>query len=357
MICPHSPWPLFGDDLDQARSWLKHHLNGVVSIRAGHLAISLGIGAELMDDVQSGELHADVSAVCQWQFRLARLRKEANPYRYLIPDQIFELSINALANSKLQGNTLNVELNGGIGDHLEALSLIMPWVRSFDVALNLTMSKERHNQIESLLVGNKKVKCFKNTSTNTQPIHVMAIRAALMEEASPPCYDSWIQQPQESTKDNTNYLCCWRAEGAGDKYSAHSRSIDWSMVHKFYKNLLLINQKARILDITKWNHWESEGLRAIGVDIIDPRKGTLIDLINKCHISQVITIDTALAHLCAASGTKANLLLNIFPDERWNELHRAEHSYGRLIKIWHSTQFGCWSMVLSELTNSLAIND
>ena len=118
---------------------------------------------------------------------------------------------------------------------------------------------------------------------------------------------------QESTKDNTNYLCCWRAEGAGDKYSAHSRSIDWSMVHKFYKNLLLINQKARILDITKWNHWESEGLRAIGVDIIDPRKGTLIDLINKCHISQVITIDTALAHLCAASGTKANLLLNIFP--------------------------------------------
>ena len=87
--------------------------------------------------------------------------------------------------------------------------------------------------------------------------------------------------------------------------------------------------------------------------LIDPRQGSLIDLIKQCQISQVITIDTALAHLCAASGIEANLLLSLFPDERWQELHRPQHNYGQLLKLWRSPQFGSWSTVLSSLTTSL----
>ena len=41
---PHSPWPLFGDDLELARAWLRPQLRGVVSLRTGHLAINLGMG-------------------------------------------------------------------------------------------------------------------------------------------------------------------------------------------------------------------------------------------------------------------------------------------------------------------------
>ena len=56
-----------------------------------------------------------------------------------------------------------------------------------------------------------------------------------------------------------------------------------------------------------------------------------------------MTIDTALAHLCAASGTEADLLLCLFPDERWQELHQPRHNYGQFNKIRRSNQFGDWS--------------
>ena len=47
----------------------------------------------------------------------------------------------------------------------------------------------------------------------------------------------------------------------------------------------------------------------MGVEILDPRKGTLLDLVQRCQISQVVTIDTALVHLVAA-GRQASLLLS-----------------------------------------------
>ena len=75
----------------------------------------------------------------------------------------------------------------------------------------------------------------------------------------------------------------------------------------------------------------------MGVTVIDPRKGSLLDLIEKCQISRVMTIDTALAHLCAASGIEADLLLCLFPDERWQELHKPEHNYGQFLKLWRSS--------------------
>ena len=92
----------------------------------------------------------------------------------------------------------------------------------------------------------------------------------------------------------------------------------------------------------------------MGVEILDPRKGTLLDLVQRCQISQVVTIDTALVHICAAAGRQAALLLSAFPDERWEELHQPEHHYGQLIKLWRSSQFGSWSTVLSSLITSFA---
>ena len=95
----------------------------------------------------------------------------------------------------------------------------------------------------------------------------------------------------------------------------------------------------------------------MGVEVLDPRQGTLLGLAERCRVSQVVTIDTALVHLCAAAGQRANLLLSKFPDERWQELHRPEHHYGQLIKIWRSSQFGSWAAVLASLIASLAGED
>ena len=54
MTWPHSPWPLFCNDLNQARSWVKPQLQGAVSDRTGHLAISLGLGVELLMESDQG---------------------------------------------------------------------------------------------------------------------------------------------------------------------------------------------------------------------------------------------------------------------------------------------------------------
>ena len=350
----HSPWPLFSNDLDLARSWLRSELNSVPSLRAGHIAISLGMGDELLDHMHSGLLHADPNAVRQWRFRLARLRNETNPYRQLLPEGLFEQSLEALAISKLQGKTLEVELNGGIGDHLEALSLIIPWAKSSGIPINLAMSDDRQQQIEPLLPQGKLIKCISKNITNTNRVPIMALRAALMNEATPILYNEWAPKPQSKEKERFRYLCCWRAEGVGDKFSAHSRSIPWTLVYNFYQKLITRSDKACIIDITNWKGWESARLGAIGINMVDPRKGSLLKLIGQCQNSHVITIDTALVHLCAASGVEANLLLNIFPDERWQELNKPAHNYGQLVKLWRSPHFGSWEDITSSLVDSLS---
>ena len=50
----------------------------------------------------------------------------------------------------------------------------------------------------------------------------------------------------------------------------------------------------------------------MGVELSTLVRNTLLDLGPALPSSRVITIDTALAHLCAASGQQADLLLLLF---------------------------------------------
>ena len=136
--------------------------------------------------------------------------------------------------------------------------------------------------------------------------------------------------------------------------SAQSRSVPWALAREFYERIQHLQPKRFIVDITKWRNWEACQLRGMGVKVLDPRQGTLVELAQLCQISRVVTIDTALVHLCAAAGLQADLLLCAFPDERWQELHRPQHHYGQLINLWRSSQFGSWTAVLDSLIISLA---
>ena len=339
--------------MDQARIWLKPQLQGVVPLRTGHLAISLGLGAELIEGVRSDRLLADENSLRQWKFRLARLHRDANPYRHLLADELLENVLTEIENCKSRKISLGVELNGGIGDHLEALSLIIPWAQMHDINLNLVMSKKRQAQIGLLIPQSKKILCVSKEKTKIRSIPSLAIRAALMEETNPSHYSAWIPSSKANQRDEHRYLCCWRAEGFGDKFSAHSRSVPWNIVQNFYHSLMHKDRKTCITDITDWKAWERERLKYMGINMINPRHKSILELIKQCRISHVVTIDTALAHLCAASGVQANILLSLFADERWEELYRPENNYGQLLKLWRSTQFGSWSTVLSSLSTSL----
>ena len=58
----------------------------------------------------------------------------------------------------------------------------------------------------------------------------------------------------------------------------------------------------------------------MGVTHQDPVVLGINGLVKLCKGRRVVSIDTALIHLCAAMGNKADLLLPRFPDERWVEL-------------------------------------
>ena len=94
-----------------------------------------------------------------------------------------------------------------------------------------------------------------------------------------------------------------------------------------------------VIDISDWKSEEKKYLRQQGVQCLNPRKIGLKGLLRNCRNKQIITIDTALAHLCASTGIKATMLLNHIPDERWKELYQTKNCYGQYLDVLQQTQF------------------
>ena len=92
----------------------------------------------------------------------------------------------------------------------------------------------------------------------------------------------------------------------------------------------------------------NETVPSVGSTFQNPVALGLTGLINHAGC-RVVSIDTALIHLCAAMGQAADLLLPRFPDERWVELSHPEQSYGQHLSIHRSTQFGSWASVMASL--------
>ena len=135
-------------------------------------------------------------------------------------------------------------------------------------------------------------------------------------------FTAWI--PTETTNpDPHRMVCCWRAKGRGSSLSAHSRSVPFPLVHSFYQRLMERKPQTTIVDITAWQPWEMQRFQQLGVTLQNPVDLGLTGLVNLCRGRRVISIDTALIHLCAAMGHAADLLLPRFPDERWVELSQS----------------------------------
>ena len=176
----------------------------------------------------------------------------------------------------------------------------------------------------------------------------MLIRLGVLEHDPTSCFTAWIRA-ETPTSDPQQMVCCWRAEGQGNPLSAHSRSVPFSLVYKYYQRLIEREPQISIIDITAWKPWEKKRLQHMGVTHQDPVVLGINGLVKLCKGRRVVSIDTALIHLCAAMGNKADLLLPRFPDERWVELSLPQHSYGKYLSIYRSTQFGSWDSVIDSL--------
>ena len=154
---------------------------------------------------------------------------------------------------------------------------------------------------------------------------------------------------QDDNVDPHRMVCCWRAKGEASSLSAHSRSVPFPLVLNFYQRLLEKEPQTIIVDITAWQPWEMQSFQQLGVRVKDPVALGLTGLVTLCKGCRILSIDTALTHLCAAMGHAVDLLLPLFPDERWVELTHPQHSYGQLLRVHRSTQFGSWASVMASL--------
>ena len=343
MSWPHSPWPLFTADLELARAWLQPQLEGSsVQLQTGHTALSLGMVGAVQALLAQPD-HLPPGAAATWGFRLARLQGAANPYATLVPNELQEAADQAINASQASGHPLAVTLFGGLGDHLEALSLLLPWARRQGIPLQLHTSPERQQQLAPV-VGNGGDVCW----SDRPGLADKALRCSLMGRPDPPPYASWIGPADEPPTAPQGLLCCWRAVGAGDLLSAHSRSVPLGLVEAFVQRQCAQTPDLPIFDISQWQPWEADRLRALGVELLDPRQGGLGQLVRLCRSHRVVTIDTALAHLCAAMGHPATVLVPRFADERWQELDRPQHSYGQWLQRLQSAHFGCWASLMSS---------
>ena len=344
---------LFGADLDLARQALQLIWNGTGTIdpQLAHWGLNLGLAVQIEQILAAPQHGVSESLRRKLRFRLSRLAGGRQDLALILSPEALAW-INAVLEAPNR-QPLPLVLDGGIGDHLENLSLLLPWARQQGATLQLSCAEPiRVAQLQRLLTQHAGVTLQTQIPAGQVRLPAMALRVALQQQI-PLESAVWIHgAPSHQPK---RLVCCWRAAGRDDRLSIHLRSLPYGLVQGFYQHLLSQGWQAeQIVDITAWKDWERSSLQSLGIRQHNPAEGDVQDLATLVAGAQVISIDTALVHLCAAMGQAVQLLLPLFADERWAELLRPGHSYARWVQVWRQRRYGDWAEVLSRLARSEA---
>ena len=355
MTGAHSPWPLFCNDLVQARQWVSKQLARTpADQKLGHQALSLGLIETVYQLLNQGNMNLEDATQRQWKFRLARLNGASNPYAELIPPDMQTFTDLQMDHARRMGVPAVVSLLGGIGDHLEVISMLLEWSRMEAHPLILQVSHQRQQALAPLIESIPQLAL--QSSVHPRAVPGMAMRDWICRHYGSIRYRTWIKNKVSNQDATDGTLCCWKAKGEGDPLSAYMRSVPFPLVLNYYKTMQQLNPGSALIDISDWKSDEIRIFRKLGVNCLNPREIGLQGLIRNCRNKRIITIDTALAHLCAVMGASATLLLNHFPDERWRELDQPNHCYGQYLTILKQTQFCNWEDTFSSLlTGSSAL--
>lgn len=352
----HSPWPLFGTDLDQARQWLKSswYCRPVFPQRL-HWGLSLG----LTKDVEQW-LKANPSALSKGEqqklnFRLQRLTQAESPHRAFLSQEQLAKGGLILNRASEVGGALRIRLNGGIGDHLQDIALISSWVAQQRITVILEADGARVNQFLRLTAELPRVQLQQASCRPAEhPLTSLAFEGYVRHSFPSTVYAAWLSQYRRpNTERGPRMICCWRSRGNADKLSNYCRSVGIAEVSAFYSSIQQQWPELCILDLTGWQPWEAAALRQHGIQFHDPSQGDLLALMRIVEGAEVVTIDTALAHLCACMHQSAWLLLPLFPDERWLTLRQQQHCYEQTLKVQQQTQFGRWNHELEQLAKKI----
>ena len=89
------------------------------------------------------------------------------------------------------------------------------------------------------------------------------------------------------------------------------------------------------------------------LDVLYPELGDFADTAALCtQLDLAIVVDTSVAHLCGAVGTKTHLLLPFMPDPRWRASGN-ECDWYDSVTVYRQTTTGDWSAPLTTLAGEL----
>uniref|UniRef100_UPI004048AFFB hypothetical protein n=1 Tax=Cyanobium sp. TaxID=2164130 RepID=UPI004048AFFB len=322
--------------------------------RAAHWALSLGLSEVVA--ARLGEGAGDLSAeqVRGLVFRITRKSGDAKTHQQLFTAATLESLRQRWDQLNKATRPIAIALHGGIGDHLQDLSTLIPLLRGSRQVFRVHLAPERLAQLRRLLqntAGDVETCC--EGLLTSEGLHVLELMAVLGSKGRQP--QAWISAtPTRPVRHRL--LCCWTAQGQGDRFSSWSRSLPFAAVLGLYQTLVARGWEPQtIVDITAWKPWEAAALRQLGVQLVDPAAGDVLELAELVHCcDQVISIDSALVHLCAAMGRAVHLLLPKYHDERWVALLPQGSSYARCCQVWRQARFDCWQAPLQQLEAAIS---
>ncbi|MCB4431194.1 hypothetical protein ETE01_01200 [Synechococcus sp. HB1133] len=305
--------------------------------QAAHWAINLG-HEELADSLYTKldpKEDEEVKTMRAIEFRRSRKKRVKNCYQEIV--NLTEAEKREVINKAIRSG---IELNGGIGDHLEEASRITSFAKKNSLTLSIFSTKQRMNQLQDI------TKDFNWKTNNTGMMASKLFLAALGNNIGVP--EKFINNVQSERINRNSILTCFTAVGNGDILSQWARSIDFRNAEDFFGESIL--KKVNITDISYWKSWEAKKLKKLGIERYEPNNGTVKDLAEiAMRHSHVITIDSALAHLCAAMGKKCTVLIPKYHDERWYELLKGGSSYEQYCDIVKQELYGDWKIEVEEV--------
>ena len=229
----HSPWPLFCNDLNQAQKWIIDKLVQTPTDRQlGHQALSLGLTGIVKKIINQDNLNLQDETVRQWKFRLARLNGSLNPYAELIPPDVQIYTDLQINHAKREGIPAVVSQVGGIGDHLEAISMLLTWSENEKMPLILQVNPQLKEMLTPLIGSIPKL--VLDSKVYPQAIPSMAMRDWICRHEYRHTIGITGLQTTLEPKILRAFLCCWKAKKQSTLRP--SRSVP-SILVEFYKRV------------------------------------------------------------------------------------------------------------------------
>lgn len=359
-----TPWYLYGNDLELAREKLNItiHKSKTKNEKLKFINLLTYIGdyagcSSWLDEIDG----ITEIAGQQSKYRILRHRQIHNPWQALIGSKN-QLSLDITLKKHIdQGNPISVDLVGGIGDQIENAAILIASRKNLKnpEALLVRPTGENSKIVRELLelVPNIRIeeeKGEKNACHVTAPWFRFWLNLNRLEESP-----QTLLKDEYPAKETNRVLACWRSKvDENNKLSSFSRSIPFRQIVENYDKLQKnkIKKGLEIYDISSYSKEEENIIRSNNpsVRLMRAEIKNLQDtrqLMNQC--SEIITVDTSLVHLAAGCGRDVDLLLNQFPDERWQDLRQRNSSYEQYVTVHQQQAFHNWSEPLDILRDKL----